>query len=276
MYLQVTTLKVHRQKATERVKGDRVGAFMNALVEFDTPKTPLYLNSNSNQVIGHLAAGISHEVNNPLSCIYSNLDLLTQLMGTVICNLKQTRPNSYEKRDALPNAELLLEVLEESKESCSRIASVVSDLQPYTGLIADQPCLTDLNRLLELAQQLDTQLYAGVELNFQQSPPQSHLVISAAVRVVNTLMHFCKNLPAPRDNNRLSVTTYSTPTHAYLEIYNSNACFTALQSGVEETQLNLKLAKFIIENFGGRLQTAAAEQSGFKFIISLPTAGEAA
>lgn len=249
---------------------------MNAVVELDPPKTQSSLNWNSNQVIGHLAAGISHEINNPLSCVYSNLDLLTQLMGTLICNLKQTLPDGSEKGDTLPRAELLFEVLEESKESCSRIASVVSDLQPYSGLITDQPCLTDLNRILDLAQHLDTHLYADVQLNCQQSLPQSYLVISAAVRVVNSLMHFCKNLPTTRGKNRLRVRTYSTPTQVYLEIYNPNACCSTSQASGEDTQLNLKLAKFIIENFGGRLQTAAAEQSGFKFIISLPTAGEAA
>lgn len=94
--------------------------------------------------VGHLAAGVAHEINNPIGFISSNLrvarDYLEDLQGLL--------------PDTEPNRELLEDfndLIGESVDGAKRIASIVSDLKTFSSIDQADYTLCDVNELLTSA-----------------------------------------------------------------------------------------------------------------------------
>lgn len=94
--------------------------------------------------VGHLAAGVAHEINNPIGFISSNLrvarDYLEDLQGL----LPDTEPN----RELLEDFK---DLIGESVDGAKRIASIVSDLKTFSSIDQADYTLCDVNELLTSA-----------------------------------------------------------------------------------------------------------------------------
>lgn len=122
--------------------------------------------------IGELAAGIAHEINNPIAFIRANLTMLRS-HWSALCALLE------EKGAAGPVAELLDEgdeLLEESIEGVDRAATFVRDVKGFSHAGRGERELVDLNALLEnvlrvAAPQLRHR--ARIQRRFAELPPVS-------------------------------------------------------------------------------------------------------
>ncbi|HSP79209.1 MAG TPA: PAS domain S-box protein, partial [Myxococcaceae bacterium] len=89
--------------------------------------------------VGTLAAGVAHEINNPLAFVISNLSFLTEELRTISAELPQGRLDEVE------------EVLEETNEGVDRVRVIVQNLKTFSRGDEEAPTSVDLRRVIESA-----------------------------------------------------------------------------------------------------------------------------
>lgn len=95
--------------------------------------------------VGELAAGIVHEVNNPIAYIRSNLNSLYKNDAEVMDILERELPEG-----SLPTAlDEVRHLVGQSLQSCDRVAKVVKDVRGFSHMGSTGPHTNDLNNLLE-------------------------------------------------------------------------------------------------------------------------------
>jgi len=94
--------------------------------------------------VGQLAAGVAHEINNPIGFISSNL----KVAGDYVNELRELVPESDQNRDLLND---FTDLIGESSDGARRIASIVSDLKTFSSIDQADYTLCDVNELLSSA-----------------------------------------------------------------------------------------------------------------------------
>ncbi|MEI9949014.1 MAG: ATP-binding protein [Pseudomonadota bacterium] len=88
--------------------------------------------------VGVLAAGVAHEINNPLSFVISNLDLILE-------GIHALAPSSSS------NASELEVMANEARDGASRVAQIVSGMKTFARADEERPISLDVRPLLELS-----------------------------------------------------------------------------------------------------------------------------
>lgn len=224
--------------------------------------------------IGQLAAGVAHEINNPLAFIHSNLEYLKD--RTRLIKNEQTA----EEIDA---------VLHETMEGLSRIGIIVKSLKDFSHVDADDVALfVDLGQMirntLEVAKN-QIKYYANVTLNLEFDGPIAcysdklhqvflNLVINAAqaiemqqrstpgtIRISSHLEG--KNLHIIFEDDGPGISQDITG-----RIF--DPFFTTKEIG-KGSGLGLSISRDIIVNIHkGELEVGSSELGGARFVIRLP------
>lgn len=94
--------------------------------------------------VGQLAAGVAHEINNPIGFISSNL----RVARDYVEDLKEIAPATPANRDLLQDFQ---DLLTESIDGTSRIAAIVADLKTFSSIDQADYSLCNVNDLLQSA-----------------------------------------------------------------------------------------------------------------------------
>jgi CheY-like chemotaxis protein len=89
--------------------------------------------------LGTLAAGVGHEINNPLAALIGNLDLATSDLERVSGQLQPA------------DAAGLREVLRDASEAAARVRQIAKDLKVFSHLADDEPAPVSIERVLDAA-----------------------------------------------------------------------------------------------------------------------------
>jgi len=103
--------------------------------------------------IGQLAAGVAHEINNPIGYVISNLDTLKEYAQTLVDNVglhqESAQPSSEDADELNYVMEDILPLIVESAEGADRVRKIVEDLRDFSRSGGDEWEIVDVHKGLE-------------------------------------------------------------------------------------------------------------------------------
>jgi signal transduction histidine kinase len=226
-----------------------------------------------------MAAGVAHEVNNPLAYVRANLVHLRRLSLGLNEELKAQSPGSASDLLEFP------EILEESIAGLDRIAGIVKGMLRFSRPSSEEVQSIDVNAFVEDALQLaelQGDMSVRVERRLAQGLPQIEGSSQALVQVlVNLLLNARQALASQPDAHLLTETRAVDGAVEILVEDNGpgiaeedlpqifDPFFTTRDPG-QGTGLGLSIAFDIMRNHGGTLEYASAPSGGARFRLRLP------
>jgi len=278
---------------TARVLRDKVGFPIGVVLvihdqrELTSLRNRLLL-SGRLAAVGELAAGVAHEINNPLAYVRSNLSLLTH-HWTEIRSARNAIdagiPSADHNQAKISLAELLDEgdeLLAESLEGVDRASSIVQDIKGFAHAGSENRETVDLNPLLESVLRIAApQLNPGVRLDTNFSPLP--LIQCAPQQIKQVFLNLILNSSqAIRDEGFILVESENVGEWVIIRVLDSgegiaadvidrvfDPFFTTKPVG-EGTGLGLAISQQILHAHGAEIHVASAPGAGTTFSVLLP------
>ncbi len=233
--------------------------------------------------LGTLAAGVAHEINNPLTTISLTLDLLeSTLARAALAPLERTA---------------LRELGEELRDATNRVARIVGDLRMFSHSSSDDEGPAELQDVLEAAIRISAHALRH-HAKLERDLPGQLRVVGAAGRLeqvfVNLLINAAQALPSGNPTNTIRLRAYPTePDTVVVEVTDNgpgiarelvphlfDPFFTTKAPG-EGTGLGLAISHSIVAGCGGRIEvdTEVGRGTTMRVILqreqsaSVPTGG---
>jgi len=231
--------------------------------------------------VGQLAAGIAHEINNPVAFVRSNLGALYQLIDDV--GSKMPAAVAAELDESLTEGR---ELIEESLEGIDRMAAIVRDVKGFSHAGEARQQRIDLNLLLDAVVRVSSpQIPAGCEIErcYAEIPE----VLGATQELQQVFLNLVVNAAqAIESGDTIRVTTFLEHDHVVTLIEDGGSgiapeaierifdpFFTTKAVG-EGTGLGLAISYQIILNHRGNLSVESELGRGTRFRVELPMLGD--
>jgi signal transduction histidine kinase len=236
--------------------------------------------------VGELAAGIAHEINNPIAYVRSNLGVLHRHWQAVAGRLEKAAPPGgalveEELRRLLAEGE---ELFEESLDGVDRVARIVRDVKSVSHVGAKERELADLNGLLERVLRVAAPQLRGrtrVETHLAELPPVS----CAPQEIEQVFLNLVLNAhQAMASGGRLRIATAQERGEVAVYVEDEgpgirpehlprifDPFFTTKPQG-EGTGLGLSISYQIVRQHGGEITVASEPPHGTTFCVRLPAA----
>lgn len=239
--------------------------------------------------IGQLAAGVAHEINNPIGFIRSNLSTAQQYVSSLEHLAKLMKTGSMAQFQSAwkeADMEFLLEdfaaLLGESVEGADRVAKIVSDLKGFSNVDQAEEEVVDLNDNLRFAcNVIAGQIKDKAELVLELGVLPKTLCLPGHLNQVflNLLLNAAQ---AIADQGRIEVRSEVAGNEIRIRI-SDNGCgipeesldrifdpfFTTRQVG-SGTGLGLTVCRDIVQAHGGRIEVESKVGVGTTFTVVLP------
>jgi PAS domain S-box-containing protein len=256
--------------------------------------------------LGQLAAGVAHEINNPIAYIKSNLGTLRDYVKTLLELLRvntglaasaeagdeagvasaRTRLIELEEQQS---TEFLLndlnDLITESLRGTDRVRNIVQDLRSFAYAGQEQAKIADLNEVVESSLRLAwNELKYKCEVIKQLNPlPPLRCYPERLCQVfVNILVNAAQ---AIREHGAVTITTLALADAIEVRIADTGCgiapsdiprlfdpFFTTKDIG-EGTGLGLAISYTMIQNHGGVIEVDSTAGQGSAFTVRLPLAG---
>jgi two-component system, NtrC family, sensor kinase len=260
------------------------------------------LQSEKMASIGQLAAGVAHEINNPVGFVSSNLHTLRQYVAALL-NLVDAQAAAHAApadaqlvarlAAASQAAELdylkedLPQLLDESEDGLARVKKIVQDLKDFSRVDQSDWQQADLNAGLESTLNVvrnEVKYKAEVVKNLGSLP----LVLCLAGQINQVFMNLIVNAShAIEGQGLITLSSGVEPDWVWLQV-DDTGCgmgedvlrrifepfFTTKDVG-KGTGLGLSLSFSIVQRHGGEIQVRSQPGKGSSFRVWLPVEGPA-
>jgi signal transduction histidine kinase len=230
--------------------------------------------------VGQLAAGIAHEINNPIAYVQSNINVLEEHLEALSTELAKIEPQA--EGEAAANLAERLEMIEESRDGLARVTSIVRDVGGFSRSTSPDPERSDINKLLDTAVRV-----AGPQLRRRAVLNHSYDELPLVPCVAQELMQVFLNLLLNAAHSiepmgeirletqdcgewveiRLADNGQGMDSDTLAQIF--TPFFTTKPVG-EGTGLGLPISRQIVEKHSGTIDVESTPGVGTTFTIRLP------
>jgi two-component system cell cycle sensor histidine kinase/response regulator CckA len=226
--------------------------------------------------LGGLAAGIAHEVNNPLTYIWTNLELLSGMVE----DLEEAGRVEGSTVVALKQAVV------DAQHGAERATQIVANLSSFSTPDETSERLLEapqiVNRAYELARS-QLRYRARFATDFQSAPRILADEAELTQVLVNLLVNAAQALPdGHADTNQILVRVYDDDDHAVVEVCDTGPgladdvaelvfkpFFTTRDAKMHQG-LGLTTSRAIVRSWGGEILGSNAPSGGAMFRVTLP------
>jgi signal transduction histidine kinase len=248
--------------------------------------------------LGQVAAGVAHEVNNPLAFVLSNLDSLRAYFEDLKAVLNAWHDSPEAGRDMeekVDVAQLLADItplLDETVHGGRRVRAIVQELKSFSRnehALLEQVDLADIARstLLLTERELSAKAQLVRELNpakVERAPRQKlhQMVLNL---VVNAMQAVDSRPLPPGERHAIRLVTRTVGDQAELEVTDTGCgipeenlkrifepFFTTKPVGVG-TGLGLSVCALAVERTGGAIEVTSKPGEGTTFTVRIPVVG---
>jgi PAS domain S-box-containing protein len=238
--------------------------------------------------VGTLAAGVAHEINNPLAAVIANLDYVSDSLARMVAG------DPASRREGGGDAWILEEVkspLDDAREAAERVRFIVRDLKIFSRSPSEEPRRTvEVKAIMESSLRMawnEIRHRARLVKSYGEVPGVKANEARLGQVFLNLVVNAAQAMPEGRaENNEIHVTTRFDGARAIIEVSDTgagippgiidrifDAFFTTKAVGVG-TGLGLAICHRIVTDMGGELTVESVVGKGTTFRVSLPVAEE--
>lgn len=240
--------------------------------------------------IGQLAAGVAHEINNPLGFVFSNIKTLSDYITSLFRIIDTAASNCTSETLQSTMQELeydyiktdLTELLAESEEGLQRVKKIIVSLKDFSHIDEEAFAPADLHKCIETTlsvAQNEIKYKAEIIRTFGELPlidciasQINQVIMNIAVNAAHAIEGFGTiNIRTGRQEQKVWIEIEDNgqgiPEHVISRIF--EPFYTSKPIG-KGTGLGLSLSQTIIEKHNGLLEVESTPGRGTKFTIWLP------
>ena len=248
--------------------------------------------------VGLLAAGVAHEINNPLAYILHNLQMLEEDLPRLTAAFRRCQTTALSSLDehaaarfldGLQMKEVPADLTESAREAASgarRVRDIVRDLRSFSNTADDQLTAVDINEAAECAVNIafnQIKYRARLEKDYGDIPA----VRANEGRIAQVLLNLLVNAAhaieegAPAENV-IKLRTWEDGGEVMIEVRDTGSgiapddvarmfepFFTTKPAGVG-SGLGLSICQSIVSNLGGRIRVSSEVGRGTSIVIGIP------
>ncbi|MBI3073819.1 MAG: response regulator [Deltaproteobacteria bacterium] len=245
--------------------------------------------------IGLMAAGVAHEINNPLAAAVGNLSFLASQVETLQRGGKGSDAESDDDGEGdLPAASqiaALVEPISDAREALERVRVITRDLKTFARSEEERKERVDVERVIEASLRIAwPEIKNRARLVKEYGAVQQIVANEARLGqvILNLVVNAAQAIP-PGDRNRqqIRVRTKSDAKGNVVIRVSDTGCgitpenlgriwepfFTTKHRG-EGTGLGLSICKRLVDEMGGTISVESAVGEGTTFTVHLPRAEE--
>jgi signal transduction histidine kinase len=225
--------------------------------------------------VGVLAAGVAHEINNPLGAVLGNLLLAQRAIASL-----EVEPHAMDRLNEV------IEELRDAHEAAERIRDVAADLKLFARSDADELTAVDVQRVIESSVRMartEIRHRASLHTSYRPVPPVRANASRLGQVFLNLIVNAAQAIPdGHADTNEISLATFlADDGRVIVEVGDTGSgippevqqrlftpFFTTKPAGIG-TGLGLSICHRIITGVGGTIAVESEIGKGTTFRVSL-------